>query len=105
MGMIDITDDERRRSPRFRAQWPVELGVANGLTENLSLTGVFFQTNAPISAGDDLSFVVVVAEEGQLPVRLHCTGRVVRAEQRGSLAGVAATIDTFWFETIGEVSH
>ena len=105
MGMIEITDDERRRNPRFRAQWPVELGAASGLTENLSLNGVFFQTNVRVSAGEELSFVVIVAEEGQLPVRLHCTGRVVRAEQRGSLAGVAATIDTFWFETIGERSH
>lgn len=95
---MEILNWERRAAPRFRSEFPVELGACGGVTENLSLSGILFRVPVAPAVGE-IRFDVVVNDEGSTPARLRCTGRVLRVVQQGDSAMVAAAIDDFWFES------
>jgi hypothetical protein len=75
----------------------VELAQGTGVTRNVSVSGVYFVTNAwRVVPGQPLDFTLVLDDLGTLaPWRLRCTGTVLRVEPRGEIVGVAATIEGF----------
>jgi hypothetical protein len=91
---------ERRRAERFDIGLRIEFDSGSGLTRDVSGLGVFFRTDVAFSAGDEISFVMVVPDA----VNVKCRGKIVRVDQKDGMYGVAATIDSYSLagETSGE---
>jgi len=91
---------ERRRAIRLPMALPVELEEGAGITRDLSLSGVFFETEQPFSSKEPITFTLVF--EGMSwsrSIRLECEGQVVRVEPSNGKVGVAATISSYRFAT------
>ena len=83
---------ERRRGQRIHTALPVILKSAQGVTRDVSASGVFFWTSDSTCAlGDLISFSVELKRpEGRMV--LKCQGDVVRTESRATEIGVAVKI-------------
>lgn len=91
---------ERRKVQRIPMAVPVELSEGTGITRDLSVCGVFFETDRTFLAGEIIEFTLVLEYlDPRQPVRLQCRGRVVRVERRGDRTGVAAAIMAYRFST------
>jgi PilZ domain len=98
MNSQPVTPD-RRRAPRFRVALPVEFEGGTGTTRDISICGMFFETDRAFAAAEPITVTVILeyAESGR-PVRLECRGQVVRLEQLDGKVGVAVTISAYRFE-------
>ena len=93
---------DRRRAPRFRIAIPVELEEGTGITRDVSLSGVFFETNQSFAPGERVSLILVLERSSPgRPVRLQCEGRVVRVTRSDPKIGVAVAIASFRFDPSG----
>ena len=83
---------EKRRGQRIHTALPVHLKSAEGITRDVSASGVFFWTTAPYCAlGELISFSVELKRpEGRM--MLKCQGDVIRMEPRATEIGVAVKI-------------
>jgi hypothetical protein len=83
---------DKRRGQRILTALPVFLKHAQGITRDVSASGVYFMTPEAICAlGDLICFSVELhRREGKLV--LKCRGDVVRTEPRASEFGVAVRI-------------
>jgi len=89
---------ERRRAQRFRIAIPVELDEGAGITRDVSLSGVFFETEQSMTPGEQIHLVLVLERVSPgRPVRLQCEGRVVRVDRFDSRIGVAVAISSYRF--------
>ena len=81
----------KRREERICTALPVNLGIATGITCDISASGIFFETDASLIPGSHISFIVEFeAPGGQM--ELKCSGEIVRTEPRDSKVGVAVKI-------------
>jgi hypothetical protein len=89
--------DIKRSAKRVRIEVPVRLEQGEGVTRDVSQSGIYFFTAQPFSAGMPVSFVLELdyVFPGE-PVCLYCRGEVVRVEEAGQRTGVAASISEFW---------
>ena len=83
---------ERRRGQRIHTALPVFLKNTEGITRDVSASGVFFWTSESTCAlGELISFSVEFKRpEGRM--MLKCQGDVVRTEPRTAEIGVAVKI-------------
>ncbi len=90
--MLEDSPD-RRRAQRYAVDLRVELSEGRGTTRDVSLSGVFFETDRPLAPGPPLRFALFL-EHGypDAPVRLVCEGEIVRIEPCGDRVGIAAAI-------------
>jgi hypothetical protein len=103
---------EQRRTRRFKLQLPVSIIRAgmnrvayNGLTKNISSTGVLFTAGSALGTSAPIEYVIVLAHEGEQTVNLRCVGKVLRSERvsNGSTPPgppafqVAATLERYEF--------
>jgi PilZ domain len=87
---------DRRKAPRFRVALPVELPDGTGITRDLSVAGVFLETERVFALGEIIQFALVLQYvDSDRPVRLQCRGQVVRLEPQGTRIGVALAIMEF----------
>ena len=84
-----------RGEERFAAAMALTLPGGEGETRNVSASGVYFVTQVRLEAGSPLTFEVAFAAAAGGPLRMRCTGRVVRVEVLGREIGVGAAIDDF----------
>jgi hypothetical protein len=63
-----------------------------GLTRDISVSGVYFETEEPHSAGAAILFTLVLEYSEPMPLRLSCVGEVLRVDTHGDTFGVAAAI-------------
>jgi hypothetical protein len=85
---------------------PVELQNGNGITRDVSVSGVFFETDLSISAGTGIIFSIILEHVDPAgPIRLHCHGEVVRVERVHDKFGVAVAIDQHRFDPIEAFSR
>lgn len=89
--------NSKRSEERVKTALKVDLGEAIGITRDVSVSGVFFQTNldcTPGEPGSEISFSIELdSPAGKLT--LKCAGQIVRVEhQDDGLIGVAAKIVT-----------
>jgi hypothetical protein len=84
----------RRIEERVETALPVMLATGDsGITRDISASGVFFQTGAPVKQGDPIEFSIEFQDgRGQRNWVMHCRGIVVRVEGGPSGQGVAAAI-------------
>ncbi len=106
MEAMNSAPRERRASRRFRMKLPLTVrsfdGVAvslNGLTQDISESGVLFFIGSRPREHAPIEFVVELPSEVTMtdPMRATCKGRVVRViqDQLSDGFGVAATIEGF----------
>lgn len=80
---------------------PVELQNGNGVTRDVSASGVFFETDVSFSARTGIIFSLLLEHADPAgPIRLHCHGEVVRVERVHDKFGVAVAIDQHRFNPI-----
>jgi len=83
----------RREAERIAVELPVEMEKGQGVTRDVSASGVFFETALIFSLGDVIDFSLVLEHADSAgPLRVQCHGRVVRVEQCGGKAGVAVAV-------------
>jgi hypothetical protein len=93
---------ERRKSARFRIVLPVELQEGSAVTGDMSLSGVFFETDQPLAPGEPVRLVMVLERVSPIrPIRLECEGRVVRVTRLDGKIGVAVAISAYKFDPSG----
>lgn len=82
---------DQRREERIPAAFPVLLEGSTGVTCDVSATGMFFETNAAFSVGQQIDFKVEFnAPNGKM--LLNCRGNIIRMEQRADRIGVGIRI-------------
>jgi len=77
-----------RSEKRVRAELPVKLGRAKGVTRDVSRSGAFFETDATCRVGSPVHFAIRL-ETPWGPAHFDCRGKIVRVERHDRTMGVA----------------
>lgn len=97
---------ERRSNRRFVMDLPVVVKLleadqseATGRTRDVSSRGVFFYLTSPVNEGLSIQFVMTLPSEITLtdPIRVRCTGKVVRVDRMEEQQGIAVAVDKYDF--------
>ncbi|HEX3587515.1 MAG TPA: PilZ domain-containing protein [Candidatus Angelobacter sp.] len=97
---------EKRSTRRFSLELPISVKFVNngrrepaGQTRDVSSRGVFMYLDTEISEGAPIEFVMTLPPEVTLaePIRVRCTGRVLRVTRAEQDQGVAVAIDNYDF--------
>lgn len=97
---------ERRSNRRFSLDLPVAVRFLDdgtyevtGHTRDVSSRGVFFYVDSGISEGVSIEFIMTLPSEITLtdPIRVRCSGKVVRVDRFSDKHGVAVAIDRYDF--------
>jgi len=97
---------EKRSTRRFSLDLPISVKFLDsgrrevaGHTRDVSSRGVFMYLDTEIRAGAAIEFVMTLPPEITLsdPIRVRCTGRVLRVDKIGHEQGVAIAIDKYDF--------
>ena len=98
--MTDTTD--RRQALRYPIPLRVELERGNGITWDISTSGVLFETDQVFLAGAPIRLTLFLnSTQSGIPTCLHCQGRVVRTEKRGEKTGLAVAFTSYQFKPLG----
>jgi hypothetical protein len=99
---LELTVIDNRKNQRFDLRLPFELvragnrvSYAQGVTLNLSSSGVLFESEQPLAVGEIIEYLITLPT-GQHPsedVRLRCVGKVTRSHERFA----AATMERYEF--------
>lgn len=90
---------EQRKASRFQVTVPVELATGTGVTRDLSVCGVFVETELTFVLGEAIQLTLVLEHfDPTRPVRLHCRGYVVRIEPGRPGGGAAVAITAYRFD-------
>ena len=84
-------EPEQRSADRFETALPVAIGGSHGQTQNISATGVYFESDVRQHVGALVNFTVEFTLHGERH-RLSCEGKVVRVDEQGDRVGVAAEL-------------
>jgi PilZ domain len=88
---------DRRCALRYHIASSISVEDSPAVTENVSSMGVYFVTDRPLTA--DQEVLLVFAFDHAAPeTRVTCNGRIVRVERRPGGFGVAATYEAIGFE-------
>jgi hypothetical protein len=99
-------ESDKRSNRRFSLDLPVSVKFLDdgayeiaGRTRDVSSRGVFFYMNSVIREGTVIDFVMTLPSEITLtdPIRVHCSGKVVRVDRMEDEQGVAVAIDKYDF--------
>lgn len=85
-----------RGSDRFETELPVDIDGVQGLTRNISATGIYFETGAVHEPGSRVHFTIEMMVQGERK-KLVCDGEVVRVDHKGSTIGIAARLVESFF--------
>ncbi len=98
---------ERRATRRFSMMLPVKVRLPengdgaerSGETRDVSYRGLYFITEANVTPGASIEFVLTLPQQITLAgdVHIRCYARVLRVEPHNSRCGVAARIDRYEF--------
>jgi hypothetical protein len=84
-------DPGARTEERVFCGLPVDLGIATGVTRDISASGVFFETEATYPLSKSINFQVKLDTPQEITL-VTCRGEIVRVEPRNKLVGVAVKI-------------
>lgn len=80
---------------------PVRVAEHIGVTRDVSASGIYFEMDSGTEIGSEISFDVEM-DTLSGPMKLKCSGVVVRKEQSGSRTGVAVRMLESKFEAVSE---
>jgi hypothetical protein len=74
-------------------------GVVTAQTRDVSSRGVYIYLESDMAEGVPMGFVMTLPTEITLadPIRVRCSGRVLRVEKNAERHGVAVSIDRYDF--------
>lgn len=80
---------------------PVQLGTQQAETKDISVSGIYFETEESFAPGSEVDFTLDLrhVKPGGV-VRLVCKGRIVRVERKDGKLGVAVAIDSHEFRAV-----
>lgn len=84
-------DKNQRSEERVRAAVPVSLPGASGVTRDVSVSGIFFETATRYDVGNAVKFAIDMDAPGGHMI-LKCAGVIVRVEPGAEQIGVAVKI-------------
>lgn len=85
------SDAGARTEERVPCGLPVDLGIATGVTRDISASGVFFETEATYPLSNSIHFEVKL-DTPRDKMLVTCRGDIVRVEPRNKHVGVAVKI-------------
>jgi hypothetical protein len=100
---------EQRRTRRFKLQLPLSITrsgaervTVNGLTKNISSSGVLFTTQREPDLGGPIEYIITLNHDTSQAVTLRCIGKVLRADRvsfdpGGANFQIAATLERYEF--------
>ena len=89
----------RRQHQRLSLALPVQLQNGDGVTRDVSTSGVFFETDLSFRAGSGITFSLILEHADPAgPIRVQCQGTVVRVERVREGFGVAVAINRHRFD-------
>jgi len=91
----------QRSADRYVSELPIEINGAQGVTRNISATGVYFETTVEPAPGSKVHFTVDVIVEGE-PLKMVCTGEVVRVDHKEGTVGIAVKLANSFFANIDQ---
>lgn len=84
---------DNRRHQRYPLAVRIELEHGYGLTRDVSVGGVYFETVESLLPASSISFTLVLEQLNQdSPWSVRCHGTVLRIEPLGDRVGIAASI-------------
>ena len=83
---------EKRREERMSVTRPVKLDRGTGITRNISMSGIFFETDVGYVPGSVIVFAIELDGPAEKKLMLGYRGMIVRVERRDGKVGVAAKI-------------
>ncbi len=87
---------DRRQAERYPVALAVTLSMAVGVTHNVSESGVLFESGVAVAVDESIHFTLIFrAMRPSAPIRIRCSGHVVRVERRGSQRLVAVHLDDY----------
>jgi PilZ domain len=90
-----------RKEERFHTTLPVKLARGDGVTRNVSATGIYFITSQTLKEGAEVRFALDFQDFPGGAIQVNCIARVVRIEEQdGKNKGVAAAIQSFEFQRL-----
>jgi len=96
---------ENRSEERLKAKLTVQLEHGQGTVRDLSASGIYFLTDAPLKVGEPLKFSVALQHAKTGSISANCIARIVRVEQQGKLKGIAASISRIVLLTAPTSDH
>jgi len=91
-----------REEVRVTTALRVTFAAGQGVTRNVSASGIYFVTDTAFSVGQPVRLYIEFEDLPGGPLAVTCDARVVRVEKDGTARGVAATIAKFEFRRIAE---
>ena len=88
---------DQRNAPRFESRLPMQIERMPAQTQNLSATGIYFESHLEQQIGSPISFTVEFMLGGQ-PQTMKCEGTVVRVDRLEDRVGIAARLATPVFD-------
>lgn len=85
------------RAKRHPVSIPISLGAKIGIAKDISATGIYFEIDAKQKVGSSITFLLELMTPGG-PIKVDCTGKVVRVEAKDGHIGIAATIKSSEFQ-------
>ncbi len=90
---------ERRQAARIPVALPVELESGKGITQDVSTSGVLFETEISHAPGSPISLSLLLEHvDPSGPLRVHCRGKVVRVRRFGGKLHVAVALEAYRLE-------
>ncbi|MBT9505788.1 PilZ domain-containing protein [Rhodoferax sp.] len=90
-----------RGADRFDTALAVEMGGVQGLTRNISATGIYFETETTQEPGSRVQFTVEVNVRGE-KLKLVCEGEVTRVDRKDGTLGIAAKLVSSFFADVSK---
>lgn len=79
------------RTPRYETELAVTMGDETGITKNISASGIYFEMDAHMQPGQQVSLVIDLNVVGR-QMKWSCTAEVVREDHRNNRRGYGARI-------------
>ena len=86
-----------RLEDRLASHFPIKLAEAEGVTHNISASGVFFELEKNQVEGSEIEFTIELQTPGG-PLNLVCRAEVVRVQELNGKYGIAAKITSQEFQ-------
>lgn len=96
--------NDQRQAQRYKVKMPVDFESGQGITRDFSASGIFFETDKSFSVGQNIEFNILMDHiDSSGPVQVKCLGKIVRVEKSGKKIGIAASINSYAFESTQSV--
>ena len=89
-----------RKEERFHTELAVRLEGGEGVTRDVSASGIYFLTDVALEKGQAVNFTLEFRDFPSGPVAVDCSAHVVRVEEQGARKGVGVSISSFEFRRI-----